>query len=458
MDILEFITNNISTVLALIATGIFAGILAGLLGVGGGIVIVPVLFFLFQGFGVSPESAMVIATATSLATIVPTSISSIRSHSQKGNVDFDLLKRWAVFILMGVLLGSWLVTRIDGSMLTMLFGVIAVLSALNMLFRTGKSALYQKLPGRVALLRILGKAENDLGNFETSFQYYTDAKELAGNTHDRTTNKMFVNAVISGVSRADYFGAPGSESESPVLVVGMPRTGSTLLEQILSSHPQIGGIGESKNLREITGRTGVKFHDGASLVSAIHKVSPDQAQELAKEYLRRSLGAQPNMQRIVDKNLHNFEILGLFAKMFPKARIINALRDPMDNCVSCYLAPLSKFHSYTQDLTSLGQYYCEFRRLMDHWKNVLPNPILEVHYEDIVADTEGKAREVIDFLGLDWDPACLDFQQNENRAQTISTWQVRQPIYKSSVKRWARYEKHLDPLKAELKQFYPDGF
>tara|TARA_R110001583_G_scaffold16314_8_gene67032 strand:+ start:620 stop:1450 length:831 start_codon:yes stop_codon:yes gene_type:complete len=149
MDILEFITNNISTVLALIATGIFAGILAGLLGVGGGIVIVPVLFFLLQGFGVSPESAMVIATATSLATIVPTSISSIRSHSQKGNVDFDLLKRWAVFILMGVLLGSWLVTRIDGSMLTILFGVIAVLSALNMLFRTGKSALYQKLPGSV---------------------------------------------------------------------------------------------------------------------------------------------------------------------------------------------------------------------------------------------------------------------------------------------------------------------
>ncbi len=148
MNIIEFITNNISTILALAATGVFAGILAGLLGVGGGIVIVPVLFFLFQSFGVSPESAMLVATATSLATIVPTSISSIRSHNKKGNVDFDLLKRWAVFILMGVLIGSWLVTRIEGSMLAMLFGVIAVLSALNMLLRTGKSALYQKLPHR----------------------------------------------------------------------------------------------------------------------------------------------------------------------------------------------------------------------------------------------------------------------------------------------------------------------
>lgn len=144
---MEFITSNLPTFIALVATGIFAGILAGLLGVGGGIVIVPVLFFLFQGFGVSPESAMLIATATSLATIIPTSISSIRSHNQKGNVDFDLLKRWAIFILAGVLVGSWLVTRVDGTWLTILFGVIATLSALNMLFRTGKSALFQQLPG-----------------------------------------------------------------------------------------------------------------------------------------------------------------------------------------------------------------------------------------------------------------------------------------------------------------------
>lgn len=157
MSIIEFITNNVSTFLALIATGAFAGVLAGLLGVGGGIVIVPVLFFLFQSFGVSPESAMVVATATSLATIVPTSISSIRSHTQKGNVDFDLLKRWAVFILIGVLAGSWLVTRVDGTWLTVLFGVIATLSALNMLFRTGKSALFQQLPGKTGQIA-MGKS------------------------------------------------------------------------------------------------------------------------------------------------------------------------------------------------------------------------------------------------------------------------------------------------------------
>ena len=147
MNILELITNNLTTILGLLATGAFAGILAGLLGVGGGIVIVPVLFFLFQSYGVSADSAMLIATASSLATIIPTSLSSIRSHQRKGNVDFALLKRWAPRILIGVLAGSFLVTRVEGTWLTGLFGVIATLSALNMLFRTGKSALFPSLPG-----------------------------------------------------------------------------------------------------------------------------------------------------------------------------------------------------------------------------------------------------------------------------------------------------------------------
>lgn len=143
---MELILNNIPTILALMATGVVAGILAGLLGVGGGIVIVPILYFLFQSFGVSADSAMVIATATSLATIVPTSISSIRSHKKKDNVDFSLLKLWGPFILCGVLLGSYLVTRLNGELLTTLFGIIATLSALNMLFGS-KNAIFQSLPG-----------------------------------------------------------------------------------------------------------------------------------------------------------------------------------------------------------------------------------------------------------------------------------------------------------------------
>ncbi len=150
MNLIEWVTENASVVLALATTGCFAGVLAGLLGVGGGIVIVPVLFFLFQRFGVSPESAMSIATATSLATIIPTSLSSIRSHHRKGNVDFSLLKRWVFFIFLGVLGGSWLVTRMDGRWITLLFGIVATLASLNMLLRTGKAALFQSLPSEGA--------------------------------------------------------------------------------------------------------------------------------------------------------------------------------------------------------------------------------------------------------------------------------------------------------------------
>ncbi|MFT6990524.1 MAG: putative membrane protein YfcA [Paraglaciecola sp.] len=145
---MDVVLSNLPTIFALITTGIFAGLLAGLLGVGGGIVIVPVLFFLFQSFGVSQQSAIIIATATSLATIVPTSLSSIKSHHRKGNVDFSLLKSWGLYILIGVVIGSVLVTQYGGQWLSLLFGVIASLSALNMLFRAKKSAVADSLPGK----------------------------------------------------------------------------------------------------------------------------------------------------------------------------------------------------------------------------------------------------------------------------------------------------------------------
>ncbi len=155
MPIFEFFHQHLTIVLSLAATGIIAGLLAGLLGVGGGIVIVPVLFFLLQANGVSADSAMLIATATSLATMIPTSLSSIRAHQQKGNVDWLLLKRWGCFIVGGVLFGSWLVTKISGLWLTLLFGLIAILAALNMLFRSGRAALFPQLP-RLAAQRLIG--------------------------------------------------------------------------------------------------------------------------------------------------------------------------------------------------------------------------------------------------------------------------------------------------------------
>ena len=308
------------------------------------------------------------------------------------------------------------------------------------------------------ILLILGKSENDMGNYEQSFASYTQAKALEQIRHDRSVNKRFVANLISKTSRSDFFGIDGHDSECPVFIVGMPRTGSTLLEQMLSSHPAIGGIGESAKLRSIAASQGFGTSDGNAMAKFIQTIPSAKAREFANVYLQDAQRIAPGKTRIVDKSLHNFELLGLVAKMFPKGRILLALRDPMDNCVSCYLQPLNDFHSYSRDLTSLGQYYADFRRLVAHWQKVIPNPIMEVHYEDVVADTEGMARKVIDFIGLEWDSACLDFQANKSPVRTLSVAQVRQPIYTSAVKRWKRYEEFLDPLKTELEHLYPDGF
>ncbi len=314
-----------------------------------------------------------------------------------------------------------------------------------------------KNPSLRRMCLILGKAENEIGNFAQSFRYFQQAKSLEATRHDRTTNRRFVGELIAGSSRADFFGVDGHQSENPVLIVGMPRTGSTLLELVLSSHPQIGGIGEHEELRDLAKSVGFRPGDGAGLARSTRELSAQKAKALAEIYLKRTEAIAPGKQRVVGKNLHNFELLGVFAKMFPKGKIIVALRDPMDNCVSCYLQPLNEFHSYTQDLTSLGQYYADFRRLIAHWQKVIPNPIMEVPYEAMVEDTEGMARKVIDFIGLDWDAACLAFQDNKAPVRTISVTQVRQPIYKTAVNRWKRYEEFLDPLKAELEHLYPDG-
>ncbi|PMG77321.1 hypothetical protein BCU84_10955 [Shewanella sp. 10N.286.51.B7] len=222
MNIIEFITANLSTIIALAATGVVAGILAGLLGVGGGIVIVPVLYFLFQGFGVSAESAMLVATATSLATIVPTSVSSIRSHNQKGNVDFELLKRWGGFILLGVLLGSWLVTRVDGAILTAMFAIIATLSALNMLLRTGKSALFQQLPGKAG--------QTMMG---TSIGFFSSMVGIGGGTISVPLLTLFNYPAHKAVGTAAAIG----------LIISLPAALTMLILGITPSDAPAGTLG-----------------------------------------------------------------------------------------------------------------------------------------------------------------------------------------------------------------------
>jgi len=223
----------------------------------------------------------------------------------------------------------------------------------------------------------------------------------------------------------------------------MPRSGSTLVEQMLARHPDIASVGESPSLNVIYQDTRARAHNGADMVAAIRQIPQEAATRLAERYLDET---KRNARYVIDKSLHNYELLGFFARLLPNAKIIHMRRNPLDTCVSCYMSRLSAWHRYSQDLISLGHAYRQYDALMTHWENTLPNPIHTVHYEDIVQDTAATARKLLTFLDLPWDADVLDQSKAGAISKTLSTWQVRQPLYTGAIKRWERYGTRIDPL------------
>lgn len=297
-----------------------------------------------------------------------------------------------------------------------------------------------------------GKIYNDVKDYDRAYDHFKKGKEIAGKDFDLASYKRRVDSLIETFTpfffiehRSDF----GQPTEVPIFIVGMPRSGTTLTEQIAASHPEVYGAGELSHMRHLAIDLNYESSSPAFL-AGIRDMSVEKSQQLAGDYLQKIKKVGGDARRIIDKMPHNFELLGLIAVLFPKARIIHCKRDPMDNCVSCFTNRFSETHGYNTDLRQLGAYYREYKRLMDHWRRVLPLPLLEVDYQEMIDDQETQSRRLIDFLGLDWDPACLDFHKTERTVQTISRWQVRQPIYKTSVKRWKDYEKHLGPLKEAL--------
>ncbi len=305
---------------------------------------------------------------------------------------------------------------------------------------------------RAALHHALGKAYNDIADYDEALYHYKRGKEFVDarfhiDLH-RTTYSI-QKQVFTTQFFAERAGV-GSPDERPVFIVGMPRSGTTLTEQILSSHPQVHGMGELGAARKLMGELDYGTPQPERFAKAVAAMDKPAAARKAEAYLEVYDRAPRDALRIVDKNPHNFECLGLIALMFPNARIIHCRRDAMDTCVSCYMHNFSATHGYNTDLATLGHYYRAYDDLMAHWRDMLPLPMLELQYEEVVADQEGKSRELIEFLGLEWDDACLEFFAADRLVSTPSRWQVRQPIYATSVKRWKRYEEHLDPLKEAL--------
>lgn len=242
----------------------------------------------------------------------------------------------------------------------------------------------------------------------------------------------------------------GDPSERPLFIVGMPRSGTSLVEQIIASHPRAFGAGELMDMNRLMRELPAHTRDGTGYPEAIAQVKPEVTRDMARRYLGSLAARDADALRVTDKMPMNFLWLGLIAVLFPNARVVYCRRDAMDNCLSCFFQDFSQGLRFCYDLTHLGGVYRQHERLMAHWARCLPLPILTVDYEALVHDQEAQTRRLIAFTGLDWDDHCLAFHTTRRDVQTASTWQVRQPMYQSSVARWKHYEAWLGPLRESL--------
>lgn len=300
---------------------------------------------------------------------------------------------------------------------------------------------------QVELHYALGKIYDDMRLFDKAFSHYQAANSLQGKyiPFDCVRARENTDKIIKLYDDELFSrGLGGSDSENPIFIVGMPRSGTTLTEQIISSHPSVYGAGE------------LSFWD--EQVENLPKGFPNawdvgQSRKVAEEYLGFITESAKGVVHVTDKMPGNYQNLGLIHLIFPNARIIHCRRNPIDTCLSIYFQNFAFGHAYRFDLKSLAFVYSEYRRLMAHWREVLPKDVLlEIDYEEIVQNQEEMSHRLIEFCGLEWDDKCLEFYKNERRVKTASQWQVRQPIYKTSQERWRNYEQWIGPLVELLEQ------
>jgi tetratricopeptide (TPR) repeat protein len=301
----------------------------------------------------------------------------------------------------------------------------------------------------------LGKIYDDCGLYDDAFACFQQANEIRNRlvTYNPAAVAQLTDA-IREVFTKDFLAGPfafGSESRSPIFIVGMPRSGTTLLASILSNHPAVAAAGELSTMDELAARLPELTGQTQPYPQAGRHVDAAVATRLANDYenrLRRDVGAA--VPFVIDKNPLNFRHLGLIALLFPQARIIHCTRSPLDTALSNYFQRFPLQLDYAFDLQNIGHFYREYVRLMEHWRQIPNLKITEVSYTDMVLHTEATARRLLEFLGLDWDERCLAPHTNPFPVETASQWQARQPIYQDSLERWRHYEKHLGPLKEML--------
>jgi tetratricopeptide (TPR) repeat protein len=303
---------------------------------------------------------------------------------------------------------------------------------------------------RVAAGFAAGGFLDRVGRYDEAFSHFAAANALqrqllaeAGERFDPEVLASEVDGVIARSTPALFSGVSGwgNPSELPVFIVGMPRSGTSLIEQIAASHSQVFGGGERKDISRIADVVLTRIRD-----RLIEGWDMDFARQLADEHLADLRRLAGGAARVTDKMPDNILYLGVIAVLFPAARIVFCRREIRDNCLSCFFQRFGEGNVFAYDLGDCARRYREIDRLAEHWQRVLPLPTLTIDYEALVADTEGESRRLIEFLGLDWEPACLDFHRSSRPVFSSSLWQVRQPVFNRSVGRWRHYERHLQPL------------
>ncbi|HXP32026.1 MAG TPA: sulfotransferase, partial [Stellaceae bacterium] len=307
----------------------------------------------------------------------------------------------------------------------------------------------------------LGTALERLADYDAAFAAFATANALvqrandeAGTGFDMALAKEAVDD-ICGFYTASLFERArswGNESELPVFVVGLPRSGTTLVEQIAASHPRVCGLGERKDMWDL-----LKLPNLKAATRSLGNWDAERFRRETERHIAHLRALAGDVDRAIDKLPDNIQLLGQIRVLFPNARFIICRRDLRDVCLSCFTTHFKEDVKWAHDLETCAKRAVEIDRLADHWRAVLPGPVLDVNYETLVGNLESESRRLIAFLGLDWDPACLEFHKTERKVTTASLFQVRRPIYSSSIGRWRRYEAHLGPMLKILAERVPEN-
>lgn len=333
----------------------------------------------------------------------------------------------------------------------------ANLAALEAAERAARDPAHPLSPKKwIALHFALGKCYDDSQQYDQAFAHFLEGCRLKRATYEYDANAVaqHFDAIIGTFDpiTLERLRGAGDASTLPIFVLGMPRSGTTLTEQILASHPAVHGAGELPDLLAIAQRP----VNGAGYPGNIRALDRAQLTAWGADYVAGLRRQAPQARHITDKMPANFFAVGLIHLMLPNAKIIHVKRNPVDTCLSCFTRLFNRKQNQTYDLAELGRYYVDYVRLMDHWRALLPaGAFLDVQYEEIVAEPEAQARRLLDYCGLEWNAACLDFHRHRRAIRTASVTQVRQPIYRSSVERWRHYEQHLGPLLDALGELVP---